>query len=74
MKYYKGLGSSTNEEAQISFKDFKQNMFSYKLANEDDDVILKKAFETEEADHRKTMIQNFNGEYLDYKNVKEVTC
>ena len=74
MKYYKGLGSSTNEEARDSFSGFHNNMFAYRLSTENDDIILKKAFESDKSDLRKEMIRAFDGQYLDYENVREVSC
>ncbi len=74
MKYYKGLGSSTDVEAQESFADFANNMFSYRIRNKEDDTILTMAFDCQYADDRKTMIKKFNGEYLDYEKVRDVSC
>jgi hypothetical protein len=49
-------------------------MFAYKLSDDADDLMLKKAFDGNYADDRKTMIKNFNGVYLDYEHAKTVSC
>jgi len=70
VKYYKGLGTSTREEAKEYFKSMKT--LSYISENKDDDKSLEMAFTKTEAESRKKWIlENIkNPETLDYTNCK----
>ncbi len=56
VKYYKGLGTSTREEAREYFKNMKT--LSYISETKDDDKSLELAFTKTEADNRKKWILN----------------
>ncbi len=71
VKYYKGLGTSTDEEARESFKNFYNNMFIYKT-DEKDQEVMKQAFCKDNSHDRKAIIQSYESQYLDYQNQKEV--
>ncbi len=70
VKYYKGLGTSTREEAREYFKSMKT--LSYISENKDDDKSLEMAFTKTEAESRKKWIlENIkNPETLDYTKCK----
>lgn len=64
-KYYKGLGTSTNEEAQQYFKDLKVVTYSYDADESDNSIEL--AFNKKKADDRKTWLFQYDRErILDY--------
>lgn len=65
IKYYKGLGTSTNEEAQDYFKVLKT--VKYKYSEEQSDESLDLAFNKKKADERKAWLSQYNRqEILDY--------
>jgi len=67
IKYYKGLGTSTNEEAKQYFKDLK--VITYKYNKESSDLSLDLAFNKKKADDRKVWLSQYNKEtILDYNN------
>lgn len=70
VKYYKGLGTSTREEAREYFKNMKT--LSYISETKDDDKSLELAFTKTEADNRKKWILNNikNPKTLDYNQNK----
>jgi len=66
IKYYKGLGTSTDEEAKEYFKNMKK--ITYKYSNNCDECI-NLAFNKKRADDRKEWLSNYNkNDVLDYKN------
>ena len=54
LKYYKGLGTSTKDEAKEYFKDMKT--LTYTSKTKEDDKSLELAFTKTEADNRKKWI------------------
>ena len=72
VKYYKGLGTSTKDEAKEYFKDMKT--LTYTSKTKEDDKFLELAFTKTEADNRKKWILDNikKTETLDY-NVPKVT-
>ena len=72
VKYYKGLGTSTKDEAKEYFKDMKT--LTYTSKTKEDDKSLELAFTKTEADNRKKWILDNikKTETLDY-NVPNVT-
>ena len=71
VKYYKGLGTSTNEEAQQYFKDLK--IVTYVYTTENSDNLIELAFNKTKADDRKEWLSNYDrNNILDYKKT-EVT-
>ena len=59
IKYYKGLGTSTSNEAKEYFKNIDHNQLFYGWDNHTSDSI-KLAFQKDKADQRKEWIRNFN--------------
>lgn len=72
IKYYKGLGTSTQQEAKEYFKTMKT--LEYKITNKEDSNSLNMAFTKTEADKRKKWILDSikNPKTLDY-NIKNVS-
>lgn len=65
IKYYKGLGTSTNEEAKQYFKDLK--IVTYEYTKDDSDFSIDLAFNKKKADERKDWLSNYNrNNVLDY--------
>lgn len=71
IKYYKGLGTSTADEAVQYFRDMK--LINYKYTETESDNKLALAFDKSKADDRKLWIGNFDkNNVLDY-NESDVT-
>jgi DNA gyrase/topoisomerase IV subunit B len=65
IKYYKGLGTSTNEEAKQYFKDLK--IVTYEYTKDESDFCIDLAFNKKKADERKDWLSNYNrNNVLDY--------
>uniref|UniRef100_A0A0N5C8G5 DNA topoisomerase 2 n=1 Tax=Strongyloides papillosus TaxID=174720 RepID=A0A0N5C8G5_STREA len=58
IKYYKGLGTSTEEEAKEYFKEFDRNLITFTCNSENDHSSIKNAFSKTSTSDRKEMIQN----------------
>uniref|UniRef100_A0A0K0F960 DNA topoisomerase 2 n=1 Tax=Strongyloides venezuelensis TaxID=75913 RepID=A0A0K0F960_STRVS len=58
IKYYKGLGTSTEEEAKEYFKEFDKNLITFTCNSEKDHLSIKNAFSKISTSDRKEMIQN----------------
>ena len=68
IKYYKGLGTSTSNEAKDYFKKLKVNQY---ILDDKADLCMDLAFKKTEANKRKEWLKNYNeDEILDY-NKKE---
>ena len=64
IKYYKGLGTSKDDEAKEYFKNMKKITYKY---NEESDENLDLAFNKKRSDDRKTWLLNYNkNNVLDY--------
>lgn len=74
-KYYKGLGTSTSQEAKGYFKDFCNKLSTYTWVDEDKgetDKAIALAFDKKLADNRKEWISNIDDSlYVDY-NQREI--
>ncbi len=57
VKYYKGLGTSTNQEAREYFKQLSKHVISFKFTNSEDDSLIDLAFARSKADERKKWIE-----------------
>lgn len=60
-KYYKGLATSTKEEAKDYFRNIAQNKLEYtynSISNSDDNVKIKLAFDKDQSNERKEWILN----------------
>ena len=64
IKYYKGLGTSTSNEAKEYFKDLKVNQY---ITDDKTDDSMVLAFKKTEADQRKRLVETYKEEeILDY--------
>jgi len=64
VKYYKGLGTSTDEEAKDYFRNMKKVIYKY---NEESDEKIDLAFNKKRSDDRKTWLLNYDkNNVLDY--------
>jgi DNA topoisomerase-2 len=65
-KYLKGLGSSSNEDAQIYFKDLDRHLKKFDILKPEERQLFELAFSKKKADARKEWLGNFiPGTYLD---------
>ncbi|KAL2196853.1 DNA topoisomerase [Corynascus similis CBS 632.67] len=65
-KYLKGLGSSSNEDAQIYFKDLDRHLKKFDILKPEESQLIELAFSKKKADARKEWLGNFvPGTYLD---------
>jgi DNA topoisomerase II len=68
IKYYKGLGTSTSEEAREYFNNLDKHLISFSWDNKADSSIIL-AFSKKQADNRKKWLSNYDrDEILDIKN------
>ena len=67
IKYYKGLGTSSDQEAKEYFKNMKKVTYIY---DENADEVIDLAFNKKRADDRKLWLQNYNKDnVLDYSKL-----
>ncbi|EFA82840.1 DNA topoisomerase II [Heterostelium album PN500] len=72
IKYYKGLGTSTEEEAKEYFSQLVNHKIDFEYDNGADDAI-DKAFNKKRANDRKTWMDQYTpGAYLDQYGIKKV--
>ncbi|KAK5044835.1 DNA topoisomerase 2 [Exophiala bonariae] len=65
-KYLKGLGSSTNEDAQQYFNDIDRHHKEFETMKDEESALLELAFSKKKADERKEWLRQFKpGTYLD---------
>ncbi|CAI2189641.1 7136_t:CDS:2, partial [Funneliformis geosporum] len=73
IKYYKGLGTSTAEEAKKYFKDLKKHRKPFRPIQTDERELIDMAFNKKKADDRKEWLRNYEpGTYMNH-NVDEIT-
>lgn len=66
-KYYKGLGTSTTEEAQIYFHDLDKHLKEFHTMKDNEVELIELAFSKKKADERKEWLRQFKpGTYLDH--------
>ncbi|KAI9823498.1 MAG: DNA topoisomerase 2 [Sarea resinae] len=66
-KYYKGLGTSTNEDAQIYFQDLDRHLKHFHTMQDKEAELIDLAFSKKKADERKEWLRQFKpGTYLDH--------
>ena len=66
-KYYKGLGTSTTEEAQVYFRDLDRHLKEFHTMKESEVELIDLAFSKKKADERKEWLRQFKpGTYLDH--------
>ncbi|KAI8620983.1 DNA topoisomerase [Chytriomyces sp. MP71] len=67
IKYYKGLGTSTTEDAKKYFSDMELHRKSFKALDSDDSALIDMAFNKKKADDRKEWLRQFQpGTYMDH--------
>lgn len=73
MKYLKGLGSSSNEDAQVYFTNLDEHLKEFKVMQSTEAELFELAFAKSKADARKEWLGNFvPGTYLDH-STKSIT-
>uniref|UniRef100_A0A8R1HV81 DNA topoisomerase 2 n=2 Tax=Caenorhabditis japonica TaxID=281687 RepID=A0A8R1HV81_CAEJA len=58
IKYYKGLGTSTSNEARQYFRDFGKHVVNFQYKDASDDEAIRMAFDREKTEERKSWIQS----------------
>ncbi|XP_060883763.1 DNA topoisomerase 2-alpha isoform X2 [Labrus mixtus] len=59
IKYYKGLGTSTSQEAKEYFSDMERHRIPFKYGGPEDDEAITLAFSRKKVDERKEWLTNF---------------
>jgi DNA topoisomerase II len=73
-KYYKGLGTSTAEDAQRYFSDLDKHLKEFHIMQEHEPNLIDLAFSKKRADERKAWLGDFKpGTYLDHALAKSIT-
>ncbi|KAL8851969.1 MAG: hypothetical protein Q9221_003180 [Calogaya cf. arnoldii] len=68
-KYYKGLGTSTTEDAQVYFHDLDRHLKEFHTIQEGESGLIELAFSKKMADERKEWLRQFKpGTYLDHSS------
>ncbi|KAE8354011.1 type II DNA topoisomerase [Aspergillus coremiiformis] len=66
-KYYKGLGTSTTEDAQVYFRDLDRHLKEFHTMQDNEVGLIELAFSKKKADERKEWLRQFKpGTYLDH--------
>ena len=66
-KYYKGLGTSSTEDAQLYFRDLEKHRKYFHTMKENEPELIELAFSKKKADERKEWLRQFRpGTYLDH--------
>ena len=60
IKYYKGLGTSTNKEAQEYFANIQKHRIDFEYKSEKDDESIDMAFNKKKTEERKNWLMNFD--------------
>lgn len=72
-KYYKGLGTSTDEDAEAYFRDIDRHLKEFQAMQDSEPELLELAFSKKKADERKEWLRQFKpGTFLDH-TTKEIT-
>ncbi|MCJ1304555.1 DNA topoisomerase 2 [Hypocenomyce scalaris] len=72
-KYYKGLGTSTTEDAQVYFNDLDKHLKEFHAMQDNEPELIELAFSKKKADERKEWLRQFKpGTYLDH-STKHIT-
>ena len=65
-KYYKGLGTSTDEDAQVYFRDLDHHLKEFAPMKQEESDLIDLAFSKKRADARKNWLRDYQpGTYLD---------
>ncbi|OGM42747.1 DNA topoisomerase II [Aspergillus bombycis] len=66
-KYYKGLGTSTTEDAQVYFRDLDRHLKEFHTMQDNEVGLIELAFSKKKADERKEWLRQFKpGTFLDH--------
>ena len=60
IKYYKGLGTSTNKEGQEYFSNIQKHRIDFEYKDDKDDESIDMAFNKKKAEERKNWLMNFD--------------
>ena len=72
-KYYKGLGTSGAEDAEVYFRDLDKHLKEFHIMQDAEAELIERAFSKKKADERKEWLRQFKpGTYLDMSS-KEIT-
>lgn len=72
-KYFKGLGTSSNEDAQVYFTNLDDHLKEFEIMKPEESNLLELAFSKKKADARKEWLGNFvPGTFLDH-STKSIT-
>ena len=72
-KYYKGLGTSSTEDAQVYFRDLDRHLKEFHSMQDKEPELIELAFSKKKADERKEWLRQFKpGTYLDH-GVSKIT-
>ncbi|CAP97358.1 DNA topoisomerase II top2-Penicillium chrysogenum [Penicillium rubens Wisconsin 54-1255] len=70
-KYYKGLGTSTTEDAQVYFRDLDRHLKEFHTMQDGEAGLIELAFSKKKADERKEWLRQFKpGTFLDHSVAK----
>ncbi|KAJ5884702.1 DNA topoisomerase II eukaryotic-type [Penicillium taxi] len=70
-KYYKGLGTSSTEDAQIYFRDLDKHLKEFHTMKENEESLIELAFSKKKADERKEWLRQYKpGTFLDHSQAK----
>ena len=73
VKYYKGLGTSTDEDAERYFRDLDKHLKEFHAMQDHEPDLIELAFSKKKADERKEWLRQFKpGTYLDH-STKSIT-
>eukprot|EP00466_Bigelowiella_natans_P005266 jgi/Bigna1/57499/fgenesh1_pm.16_\ len=73
IKYYKGLGTSTPQEAKEYFSDLDRHVIEFEHEDEEDDEAIDMVFAKNSADKRKEWLQDFKvGTFLAQEDVERL--
>ncbi|KAI1756934.1 DNA topoisomerase [Xylaria castorea] len=73
-KYFKGLGTSSNEDAQVYFNDLERHQKYFETMKPEETQLFELAFSKKKADARKEWLGNFiPGTYFDTGAVQKVS-
>jgi DNA topoisomerase-2 len=80
VKYYKGLGTSTSDEAKTYFTNFNEKNISYVICDEETDVVNKElsidkielAFDKKRSEDRKVWLKTYNKDNIIEQTQKKV--
>ncbi|RAO66442.1 uncharacterized protein BHQ10_002454 [Talaromyces amestolkiae] len=72
-KYYKGLGTSTTDDAQIYFRDLDRHLKEFHTMQDHEAQLIDLAFSKKKADERKEWLRQYKpGTFLDH-STKQIT-